>query len=406
MFEKKKLVLNCDVCDTRSMREEDYSSYENIVLNADILLVNDTSKGIINRLPMITNIDNVMELEEGQEIHTKSVNGSYEISGTSGVQGNTILSVNGSVTIAPGTEEILKKYIQITVNGKVLYPKSLEGCLGKMSINGEAVAYPDGCTLLKSSFELDRYFPLRAREEGQYFAASKIVIKDKSVDLKKLAEKRNRFVTPTLIVYECMVEECAPLFDETVNFVVVPDDFEILLEDVELNDSLVEQYGTKLFVYGDVTITDDGNKTCEKLEKLVVKGNVNLKQCHVDLLKRIHAQYDGLNIQKGRLFENCISVTLDQSIFDHSPEGIQIRNAAKVKVAKEVSAETILEKLQTWNCALIFCEKEQKSAMEAVSKDAALIRTSEENKDMEENGSGFFGQLKDTKVINADKYVM
>ena len=28
MFNKKNYLLNCDVCDTRKMKEEDYSGYE------------------------------------------------------------------------------------------------------------------------------------------------------------------------------------------------------------------------------------------------------------------------------------------------------------------------------------------------------------------------------------------
>lgn len=35
MFEKKNYVLNCDVCDTRKMKEEDYKGYEKIMVNVD-----------------------------------------------------------------------------------------------------------------------------------------------------------------------------------------------------------------------------------------------------------------------------------------------------------------------------------------------------------------------------------
>ena len=40
MFNKKNYLLNCDVCDTRKIKEEDYSGYEKMMINADIVVVN------------------------------------------------------------------------------------------------------------------------------------------------------------------------------------------------------------------------------------------------------------------------------------------------------------------------------------------------------------------------------
>ena len=54
---KKNLIINCEICDARNMREEDYLDYERILLNAEIVLVNETSKGILNRLPIQVNTE-------------------------------------------------------------------------------------------------------------------------------------------------------------------------------------------------------------------------------------------------------------------------------------------------------------------------------------------------------------
>ena len=40
-LEKKTFILNCDVCDARKMKEEDLAAYEQIVINADVLIVNE-----------------------------------------------------------------------------------------------------------------------------------------------------------------------------------------------------------------------------------------------------------------------------------------------------------------------------------------------------------------------------
>ena len=49
MFNKKNFMLNCDVCDTRKMKEEDYSSYEKMMINAEVMIVNEASKSILNK---------------------------------------------------------------------------------------------------------------------------------------------------------------------------------------------------------------------------------------------------------------------------------------------------------------------------------------------------------------------
>ena len=51
MEAKKNLMINCDLCDTRHMNEEDYTDFEHIMINGDCLVVNSRSKSILNRLP-------------------------------------------------------------------------------------------------------------------------------------------------------------------------------------------------------------------------------------------------------------------------------------------------------------------------------------------------------------------
>lgn len=406
MFEKKKLILNCDVCDTRNIKEEDYSQYESILLNTDIMIVSAESKSILSRLPLVNNTDTVLELPAGEKVNVKSVNGTYEITGTTAVVDNTMLTVNGALTINPGTEEVLKHYMRITVNGSVRYPESMEPHLGNLTVNGASSAYPDGCIILKNSFEIDKYFPVRAKEGCRYFAASKVILTDKEVDVKKLTDKNIQFVTKRLIVTESKLEECIPLFDERVEFVVIPDDMAFINDDVKLDEAVVNKYGTRLYIYGDLDITDESIPVLGKIEKLVVKGKVSLLSRNLEAFKAVDAEYDELNVQKGRSFMNCVNVTVDNSILEHSPEGIQIKNVATVEIAEDIAVESILDKLQIENCANVRCTDEQKSAVQAISKNVANVGSA----DSEDNPMGdIFGMFKNamnTKVVNADEYVM
>ena len=49
---QENFTINCEICDARKIKEENYKAYSQIMLNTDILLVNETSKEIL-RLSML-----------------------------------------------------------------------------------------------------------------------------------------------------------------------------------------------------------------------------------------------------------------------------------------------------------------------------------------------------------------
>ena len=63
LFEKKNFVLNCSICDARKVKEEDLARYEHIIINSDVLLVNEESKSVLARLPMVFNTDCTLDVE-------------------------------------------------------------------------------------------------------------------------------------------------------------------------------------------------------------------------------------------------------------------------------------------------------------------------------------------------------
>ena len=60
---KKEFYLNCDVCDARKINEESLSGYEQIVINTDVLLVDERSRSVLNKLPMVCNMDGMLDVE-------------------------------------------------------------------------------------------------------------------------------------------------------------------------------------------------------------------------------------------------------------------------------------------------------------------------------------------------------
>lgn len=407
MFNKKNYLLNCDVCDTRKMKEEDYSDYEKMMINADIVVVNASSKSILNRLPVTINQDNTIEIPDDMDVEIQTINGSYEITGTTAALDHTVLIVNGALYIHPGTEEVLKKYEKIHVNGSVKCPKSLEGFLTKLSANGSVSMYPDDCVILDSTFIIDKYFPMRAKEGKKYYAENKVVIQDKTVDLGKLVQKNVQFLTGELIVPEEMVEACVELFDEKVDFVVIPVGMQLHYGDAVLNEQLLEKEGSSLYVYGKLNVPEDMDveKLANKITKIIVKGNVILRKDQEAVFQKLNVEYSQLEFKwEGRSIENRINVRIDRSLLESSPDKVLVKNAVAVKIAPDVTPELILDRLKIENCAKVSCGEEQESAIAAVAKNVAKIGESGEDEvsGMMEN----IHNLSSTKMINADSYIM
>ena len=226
-----------------------------------------------------------------------------------------------------------------------------------------------------------------------------------------LVEKNVLIMTPIVIGEEKQLMKGVALFEESTEFVEVPDGCTVVPGDIELNPVSLKQYGARLFVDGNLTLMDA--EMLEKVEKLVVKGTIFTSKKIADLIDTKDVVFDGIKIEKGRKIVNKINVTLDDAMFRYSPDGIMVANMASVKIAEDVSPADILEKLEIANCASVKCSEEQKSAVELVSSNVASISCGKIDGDMVSGIMGalggvgdFVGMVKGAKMINADKHVM
>ncbi|WP_161874056.1 hypothetical protein ACPW7J_00295 [Ihubacter sp. rT4E-8] len=396
----KNLIINSCICDTRKMQEEAYKDYESVIINAEVLLVGSRSKEILERLPIIQNCGITVELAD-EDVQANVVNGDFEITASAAVQENSLLVVNGCLKVEAGAENALKAYKMILVAGSLQIPKSLNGFLNKIQINGVTELYPDGYTVLGETLMIDRLFTLRAEQEGRYYVSSETVICDESTDLKKLIEKQVRIATPKLVLPECVVEDSAAIFDLQTEYVVVPEGMKLIYGDAELNDILLQEHGGNLFVYGDLTAdrTADMGSLAEKIDRLEVMGTVTVTKAQKEDFLKIGAIYKELKVIKGgRLLSDKLRVKVDQTLLDHCPEGIEICDVLKVVVDSAVKPEDILEKLTLCDCGSVICSPEQESAVAIVSEDVGRIGSSKE--------FNLLDKIKSTKLVNAESYVM
>ena len=398
---EKTLIINSDLCDARTMKEEDYAQYERIILNCDVLIVNEQSKSILARLPVTMNQDETIEADG--PVHLKTVNGSCKLGASSETVPNTILVVNGSLKIQPDAAPALKNYVRISVNGSVQYPEQLDAVLPPMSVNGSIHTYPGDYIQLDRIFTLDRYFPLRAKEGGKYYADRRITVKDPDLDLKRLLEKGVHFRTPTLLTLAEKAEDCAALFEEETKFIIVPTGMRIVEDDCVVDHSLIRRNGTRIFVYGDAKLGDG----CEKLEQLIVKGTLTLTHEQVGLLDGIDVEYEELKIyRKGRRIEGRVHARIDKALLSRSPDGISVDGVASVKLDSALTPDDILEHLSFENCARIICTEEQISAVHAVAENVASIGAEENEEDDPFSALKFLVKHADAKIIHADSYLL
>lgn len=410
MFGKKKLVINTEILDTRKMRLEDYERYELILINTELMIVSEESKNLLTSLPATVNCEETLELPASENIKVDTVNGTHSIGPSSALpERDTVLIVNGTAHFEPGTQAIAERYALVMVNGTLSGPKSVLSSLKRLKVNGSTEAYPDGYMPLKRRFVLDKHFALRARSEGKYYA-SKYILVQKDVSAQALADKNLRFETKTLIAPESMIETLAPLFNEEAEFVVVPDEYALLAGPVELNKALIEKYGPRLFIYGDMSVARDSEGTTlfPLLQKLIVRGTVTIDSASKEALSALDAEYEQLRIARSRVLENAVHIKVDKALLDKSPDGVTVQNAANVTLADDITPDEILEKLEIRNCASVICTQEQKGAVAAIGQNIAHIGPADEK----DSPLGFgnlldmFRNLTDTKMVNAESYML
>ncbi len=409
----KKMIVNCATCDMRSVSEETLKTYEQIVVNAASVIVTTETKELINRYNVMLNAADVMEVPAGANVKVSSHNGAYELTADGAPREGEIavLMVNGALTIGADALSAAQAFHEIKVNGSVTMPKSMSGKLSNLSVNGSVNAYPDGAILLRRNAEIDRTFPLRARENVLYWAARRLIFTDTELNVGKLQEKGVRFASKSAIVAEGLAEAVTPMLSEDTDILIVPDGTKFVNDSVKMNRRFLKKCGKRVFLNDDLTVEPEAAEILPEIEYLYVNGDVKLPAELVDAFEDVVEHYDELIIVKktGKVIEDHVRATVDKALLEKYPDGILVTDCAMVHLNKDVPADLIMERLSIADCAQVFCTPEQEAAVSAVSRDVAMIGGKDDDGDDEGIAGLVAGALHlnpDLKVINAAEYVM
>lgn len=407
----KKMVINSDVCDARKVTEETLSAFESIVINSDLLLVNDQARALLGNAPMIFNGDRMLDIDG--DVHVISINGSSKIGASDAVpEGKQFVTINGSLTLEPGTEKILETYVGMSVNGSVTYPASLSGYMSRASINGSSTCYPDGAVILKSNTPIDWVFALRAKN-CLYWTKGRLIMTDPQLDPAVLKTKGARFEAKKVILAESLVEGLIDLIDEQADITIVPDGVKVIDDDLHLNEIALRRYGPMLYILGDVKILEEDRAALEAMTYLNIRGDVQVEESLRDLLLEKAEVSGDIYSPKGRVICNQITARISRWLLEKEPKGIYVENCAAVKLDSDIPSDLILERLNILNAASVSCTEEQEPAVGAICVNCAAIGSNGVSSIMdmvkakiEETTGGGLGGLLNTKVINSDYYVM
>lgn len=373
MEPKKFFVVNAATCDTRNVQESTLAAYTKTILNSALVLVSPASKALLDQYNVLVNAPQTLELDE--DVQVLKINGRTEIKpGPAQPAGKQALVVNGTVDIAPGSEDLLSNYCVIQVNGSLSCPESIAGRLSMVKLNGAMETYPDGCIRLKRTAVLDRTFHLRARQDARYFAAKRIVALDPAIAFDKLTEKNIQFVTKSLLVAEGLAEAAIPLFDEQTDITILPDGCSYVDDSATLDAALLRRHGGKLYIDGSLTINKDSAPYLAQITFLHVNGDLLVSKTLVDAVGGIDAAYNALCVMGGTVLTDRIDVNVDRTMLEQAEDGLSLTDCVNVKIAKDVPPELLRERLiSITDCVNVFCTGEQQGAVELVATDVDNI---------------------------------
>ena len=394
----KNKLINAVVCDAREVTEESLEGYDNVTVNAAVLIAGKRARELFAKHHVTLNVASVADVPDGVEV--KTVSGRHEIAaGTAG--DGAFLIVNGKLFVEDGALDAVKSYSRILVNGSAFMPMSCKGRLENVSVNGRTTYYPDGAVILDADTKIDGLFIARAAADS-YYCPGRLFFLDTAMDADAVLKRGMRFSARTLIVAESLEKKLITAFDEGSKLIRVPDGASLIRGDLELKPKTIRKHGTKLCVCGDVRIGD--GEALKALEYLYAGGTVSLDKALEDDFDELESEYEELKLVDPAIgsISDRPAVKVGKATLNRFPNGVRIEDCAKVTLGEELSPDEIMDKLQIVDCAIVRCTAEQEEAVHMIAEDVARITTRNEDEDEDLTG-GLFGKA-GAEVINAVEY--
>ena len=98
---------------------------------------------------------------------------------------------------------------------------------------------------------------------------------------------------------------------------------------------------------------------------------------------------------------------MDHALLNECLQGITVRDCGILRIDREVSPERILRLVDICDCGTVVCSQEQRSAVEAVSRDIGSVRIDNGDEEKEKNEAGTLaGKNGKIRVMNVKQYIL
>ena len=362
------------------------------------VFITERTQELFHRYPVDLDAMAVEKLDEN--VRLVEQNGVYKITDQEPAGAPTYLTVSGQLQIAKGAEKALESYVKIVVNGKAIYPKSIEKALvGKLTCNGAMTVYPDDAIFVEKELIADKVFAARAQENTAYYTDRKAYLLDADA-VEKLAEKHIRILTGKAIVAESLLDTAALLLDEDAEIILVPEGCSCVKGDVCLDQKLVRRYGKKLLITGNVTDAQTG--VAAALEYLQVIGQAMIPESELEAFESVCESCSEVPTYKGKLLRDIGELAVDQKLLEAAKE-LTVVDCGCVRVVEGVTAEQIKDRLFLKDCGAVECAEELQGILRLQSDGVGAFS----GKEIAQGAENSTGEA-DGKVtkISAMKYVM
>lgn len=393
-LKKKCFILNCNICDTRKVREKTLTDFDNIVINTDIILQNTFSKEILMKYPIVMNCDTVIESDK--EIILKE---NLSITSDTVIDEDKVYIVTNKLSIEKGCEEVLAKFDKVYSLGSARYPESLANLLSNFTFSGDTLVFPDDSIVMDNTKIIDDIFEITAKDNSLYYAKNKIVIS--KIDVNPIIAKGIKFKTKKLIVDKALLAKTLPLFNSDVELVVLPENCSYHNGNATLDPAFIKKHGNNVYVDGSTTVNGDSNLS--NIEYLFTNGDVNIIERLQDDFMKLNTVYNNINFIKGKFLGNVGSINIDKFMLETSLDGVLVENFVNATISENVSPELIVKRLSIRNGGNVSCSEEQIGAVQMIASNVGNIGIFKKS---DGNSAKEFMEMLSNNVVNADYYVL
>ena len=424
---EKHLIINAATVNMLRAKPETLKEYDLVNINCSVCITNPESRQLLAQGKININTAKVINLDVKDDIQVVKLNGLEKMKGAAALDREPALLVcNGALFIEEGEAKSLGQYKAVLLNGVVLHPASFD--TSNITLNGANLAYPDGAIVMLQKLELDNAFINSAVSGATYYVlgVTEDVMKSggmngdmaammknigisavEPLDLDLLKSKGIRFNTPWITVAEENAQVLLPLVEGNYGSTIIPAGYK-LMEKGRLDFIAVRRFGKRIFVKGDLEITNEDGNALSQVESLVVLGNVRISEKLLDAFLSKCDKFGNLMAYKGEYIAvNGEEYTMSSELLEDLEEGATFSfTDSMVQIPAEVSSELIRQKIHKicLHSSALTISLHQQMALRK------LVENKEGNLSVRENAKEPEPQVEDPNVvktrINCSYYVL